>query len=115
MPDSDNNNFQSDATSSLIHAMERLRTRLHEATVNAPPQIYQAIEELKQRTQSRLVHTEQQLSEIAHELGESEEDLLEWLKLDLRTLEQRLLEKFLSTTDASRVELQKWLNKGQED
>ncbi len=117
MPDSDNRNLQADAANTLIQVMTGIRTRLHEATVNAPPQVYQAIEELKARVQSRLEHTEQQLSEIAHELGETEEDILEWLKLDIRSIENRFLQSLLNTTDSSRVEIQRWLNKNrnQED
>lgn len=113
MSEHEQNHFEADATRDLMTALERIRSRLHEATVNAPPQIYQAIEELKQRTHDRLQQTEQKLSEIAHELGETEDDLLEWLKLDIRSLEQRLLQSLLNASDDSRVELKRWLSQNE--
>lgn len=119
MADNDSNrleeNFESDATQSLMQAVERMRTRLHEAAVNAPPQIYQAIERLRELTQEQFASTGQRISTLAHELGESEEDLIEWLKLDIRTLELRLLQSLLSTTDTSRVELRQWLSQSDEE
>ena len=97
------------ASKSLSDALERVRTRLHEAELNAPPQVYQALEALREKLQSRLEETETQLSQLAHEIGETEDDLLEWLKLDIRSLEKRLLESLLSASDKSRAELRQWL------
>ncbi|GEM_PF-2618954 len=119
MSEKDDNNlsgdYEGDATRSLMQAVERMRTRLHEATVNAPPQIYQAIERLREIAQDRFERTEHRISQIAHELGETEDDLLEWLKLDIRTLERRMLQSLIDASDESRVELQRWLRKEEEE
>lgn len=97
------------AARSLSEALERVRTRLHEVEVNAPPQVYQAIERLREITQQGMDETEQRLSHLAHELGETEEDLIEWLRLDLRALERRLLSSLIDASDHSRAELRRWL------
>lgn len=111
MPDS----LEDNAATTLTQALERIRTRLHEVEIGAPPQIYQAIERLKEITHDSLTETEQRISHLAHELGEEEEDLIEWLKLDLRAVESRLLQSLLNTTDESRVELGRWLKTQEKD
>lgn len=110
MQDKKGADFEPDASTMLTQAVERLRARLHEAAIHAPPQVYQAIERLRELAHESVERTEQQFSELAHELGESEEDLLEWLKLDIRSLEKRMLNSMLSASDTSRAELQKWLS-----
>ena len=48
-------------------------------------------------------------------MGKNEEDLIEWLKLDIRSLEKRFLNSLMAATDTSRVELQQWLHREDED
>lgn len=97
-----------DAAETLQRSLKRLRQQLREAECQAPPPIFQMLEELRLTIAEDSDKARHKLREKLHSLGASEEEFLEWLQLDVRLLEQKLIKALSLAADPSKVDLAAW-------
>jgi len=109
-----------DALGHLVAAYEKMLERVHEALERAEqdtiPSLKRSIEqarekavelgELSREEAERVAgYVERDMKDAAGFLGETHQELADWLKFDLRMIESRLLEMFANVADRTRVEL----------
>jgi len=109
-----------DALGHLVAAYEKMLERVHQALEHAEqdtiPTLKRSIEQAREkavelgeltREEADRVATyvERDMKDAAGFLGETQQELSDWLKFDLRLIESRLLDMFANVADRTRVEL----------
>ena len=109
-----------DALGHLVAAYEKMLERVHNALDRAEqdtlPTLKRSIEQAREkavelgeltREEAERVagYVERDMKDAAGFLGETRQELSDWLQFDLRMIESRLLEMFANVADRTRVEL----------
>lgn len=92
----------------LERSLNRLRQQLREAECSAPPPLFQMLEELRLIIAEDSDKARQRVQELLQSMGASEEEFLDWLRLDIELLEKKLLSAMSLAADPSQIDLAFW-------
>lgn len=109
-----------DPLGNLVGAYEKMLERVHQTLEHAEqdtlPTLKRSIEQARERAvelgeltreeaERVASYVERDMKDAAGFLGETQQQLSDWLKFDLRLIENRLLEMFADVADRTRLEL----------